>query len=55
VLSQQKDLACCGQAETVHETFTTVRAHRPDLVILDLRLKNGDGLELIKSLNINQL
>ncbi len=52
VLSQQKDLACCGQAGTAPETFTAVRvrAHRPDLVILDLRLKNGDGLELIESL-----
>jgi DNA-binding NarL/FixJ family response regulator len=50
VLSRQKDLACCGQAGTAHETFAAVREHRPNLVILDLRLKNGDGLELIKSL-----
>src|SRR5437016_4316546 len=52
VLSQQKDLVCCGEAGTVAETFAGVAAHRPALVILDLRLKGEDGLELIKSLKV---
>src|SRR5258708_3991891 len=50
ILRQQKDLICCGEAGTVAETFAAVAANRPDLVILDVRLKGGDGLDLIKSL-----
>ncbi len=32
------------------EAQSAVARHKPDLVILDLRLRGGDGLELIKSL-----
>jgi DNA-binding NarL/FixJ family response regulator len=50
LLGQESDLIWCGEAGTVAETHTAVAALKPDLVILDLRLKGGDGLELIKSL-----
>ena len=50
LISQQTDLICCGEAGSVAEAQTKVAKERPDLVILDLRLKDGDGLELIKSL-----
>jgi DNA-binding NarL/FixJ family response regulator len=50
LIGRQSDLTCCGEAGTVAETLSGVAAQKPDLVILDLRLKGGDGLELIKSL-----
>ena len=50
LISNQRDLACCGEAGTVAEAQAAIAKHKPDLVILDLRLKGGDGLELIKSL-----
>ena len=50
LITQHKDLVCCGEAATVGETIAAVGSQKPDLVILDLRLKGGDGLELIKSL-----
>jgi len=50
LINQQADLICCGQAATQTEVFAAVNAHRPELLVLDLRLKDGDGLELIKSL-----
>lgn len=50
LISQHKDLMCCGEAGSVAEARTAVARHKPDLVILDLRLKGGDGLDLIKSL-----
>jgi len=50
LISQQNDLVCCGEASTVAETQAAVARHKPDLIILDLRLKAQDGLELIKSL-----
>jgi DNA-binding NarL/FixJ family response regulator len=50
LISGQHDLSCCGQAGTVAETQTLVAKLQPDLIILDLRLKGGDGMELIKVL-----
>jgi DNA-binding NarL/FixJ family response regulator len=50
LITQQDDLVCCGQAGTVAETLATISKKQPDLLILDLRLKGGDGLELIKTL-----
>jgi DNA-binding NarL/FixJ family response regulator len=50
MISQQSDLTCCGEAGTVAEAQSAVSREKPDLVILDLRLRGGDGLELIKSL-----
>ena len=50
LISKQEDLVCCGEAGTVGEAQAAVARSKPDLVILDLRLKGGDGLELIKTL-----
>lgn len=50
LISKQTDLVCCGEAGTVAEAQTAVARFKPDLVILDLRLRGGDGLELIKIL-----
>jgi DNA-binding NarL/FixJ family response regulator len=50
LINQQVDLICCAQASTQTEVFAAVTAHQPELLVLDLRLKDGDGLELIKSL-----
>jgi len=50
LISGQHDLTCCGQASTVAETQIQVARLQPDLIILDLRLKDGDGMELIKIL-----
>lgn len=50
LIGLQSDLICCGEAGSVAETQSIVAKQKPDLAILDLRLKNADGLELIKSL-----
>jgi DNA-binding NarL/FixJ family response regulator len=50
LLSQQKDLVCCGEAGTGSDTLAAVGAHKPDLVILDLHRRPANSLELIKSL-----
>ena len=50
LLSEQSDMVCCGEAGTVAETQIAVSKLSPDLILLDLRLKSGDGLELIKTL-----
>jgi DNA-binding NarL/FixJ family response regulator len=50
LIDQQSGLSCCGEASLASEVPTAVANLKPDLVILDLRLKGADGLELIKSL-----
>ncbi len=50
LIAGQPNLTCCGQASTAGETQTLAAKHKPDLIILDLRLKDGDGMELIKIL-----
>jgi DNA-binding NarL/FixJ family response regulator len=50
LISHQTDLVCCGEADTVQSAQAAVQRKLPDLVILDLRLKGGDGLDLIKTL-----
>ena len=50
LINYERDLACCGEADTVANTETAVATLKPDLLVLDLRLKDGDGLQLIKTL-----
>src|SRR5213596_372173 len=50
LINRERDLCCCGETGTVAATQTAVARLKPDLLVLDLRLKDGDGLELIKSL-----
>jgi len=50
LLERQPDLVCCGQTDSAAGTPAAVRELRPDLVLLDLTLKDGDGLELLEKL-----
>jgi DNA-binding NarL/FixJ family response regulator len=50
LINRQQDLRCCGTATNVLEAQKAVNEEEPDLLLLDLRLGEGDGLELIKLL-----
>ena len=50
-LNQQETLTCCSEAGTVAEARRAVAELRPDVVLLDLRLGDGDGLDLIRELS----
>ena len=50
LINHEKDLHVCGEAADVKEARDALKAHRPDVVILDLSLKDSDGLELIKDI-----
>jgi len=50
LINRHRDLICCGQAGNTMEMYKTVEAQKPDLILLDLWLNNGDGLETIKTL-----
>ena len=50
LISGQPDLSVCGQAEGCAQAIALVDATKPDLVIVDISLKDGNGIELIKRL-----
>lgn len=52
-IAAQPDLVVSGQAADVDEALAIIRETRPDLVIVDIRLKTSDGLELIKAIKAN--
>ncbi|HUG68372.1 MAG TPA: response regulator transcription factor [Pirellulaceae bacterium] len=44
------DLAVCGEADDVAEALRLVSELNPDLVIIDISLKTGHGIDLIKQI-----
>jgi DNA-binding NarL/FixJ family response regulator len=50
LLSQEPDFEVVGEAEAPGEAMEIISKTRPELVLVDLSLKNGDGLEMIKDL-----
>ena len=49
-IARQPDLEVCGEAEDVAEALRQVSVANPDLVIVDISLKEGSGIELIKEI-----
>src|SRR5262245_32361872 len=52
LISSEKDIICCGEADNVADAKRLVQETKPDLLLLDLRLKSGDALDLIKSMKV---
>lgn len=44
ILERNDDLEVCGEAGSLSEAYEKVRETKPDIVILDMRLPDGDGL-----------
>ena len=49
-INRQPDLQVCGEAEDVPTAIEIIKSTRPDLVIVDMSLKAGHGLDLIKKI-----
>ena len=50
VIAREPDLETCGEAADVQEALRTAEHTRPDVVVVDLTLKSGHGIELIEKL-----
>ncbi|HVM62776.1 MAG TPA: response regulator transcription factor [Verrucomicrobiae bacterium] len=50
VINEEPDLQVRGEAADAREAFRAIASSRPDVVIADLSLANGSGLDLIKDL-----
>jgi DNA-binding NarL/FixJ family response regulator len=52
LISSQPDLDCVGAADNTSDAKRLVEECKPDLMVLDLRLKAGDALDFIKTLRV---
>ncbi len=50
LIQAEPDLKVCAEAASVAETLQLINQHHPDMLVLDLVLAEGDGLQLIKHL-----
>ncbi len=50
LIEQEPDLEVCGEAADVKEARMALAKVTPDIVILDLSLRDSDGLELVKDI-----
>lgn len=50
LINQEDDLTVCGQAESVQEARKILMSLNPDLVIVDLSLKDSSGFDLIQDI-----
>jgi DNA-binding NarL/FixJ family response regulator len=53
LINHEDDLLVCGQAEDSHQAMTAIKKLKPDMVIVDISLKETSGMELIKDINVN--
>ena len=49
-LSMQPDLQVCGAAASEDEALSLVNTLSPDLVLIDISLKSGNGIDLVKQI-----
>jgi len=47
-IGQQSDMEVCGESADANEALCLVDDTRPQMVIVDITLKNSDGIDLIK-------
>jgi two-component system, NarL family, response regulator DevR len=52
LLADESDMRVVGQAATVVEALALVPEHLPDVAVLDVRLPDGDGVQLCRDLQL---
>lgn len=52
LLNQQEDLAVCGDADSATVALGLIEQLKPDVVIVDITLRSGSGLELVKDIRL---
>jgi len=54
MIETESDLVVCGEVQTEREARAAIRALVPDVVIVDISLAQGDGLELVRDVHAQQ-
>jgi DNA-binding NarL/FixJ family response regulator len=50
IIDAQPDMKVCGQAESGTDAVRLFREHRPDLILMDLRLPGMSGLDALRAI-----
>jgi DNA-binding NarL/FixJ family response regulator len=50
LIRQQPDFEVCGETGSAPEALRLIELQKPDIVIVDISLANGSGIELIKNI-----
>ena len=53
LINRQRDLMVCAKSADAAGALAAADAQKPDLALVDLSLKEGDGLELIRTLHLH--
>ena len=48
LIDEESDLSVCGEADNARDAKIAIRELAPDVVIVDISLKQGDGIEIVK-------
>jgi len=54
MIEPEPDLVVCGEVQSEREARAAIRALAPDVVIVDISLAQGDGLELVRDVHAQQ-
>jgi DNA-binding NarL/FixJ family response regulator len=52
LIGQEDDLTVCGEAEDPARALAAIEKFPPDLAVVDISLKEGSGIELIKDIRV---
>lgn len=52
LINNESDLIVVGQGEDAYQSLRAIKEAKPDLVLVDVSLKDSDGLELLKELKV---
>ena len=50
IINHERDLNVCGEADDAHQALKAICELKTDVVIVDISLKNSDGIELTKTI-----
>jgi DNA-binding NarL/FixJ family response regulator len=53
LINQQSDLVVCGEAEDAPQALRAIEALKPDVVVADITLASGSGIELVKDIRLS--
>ncbi|MBS0613541.1 MAG: response regulator transcription factor [Proteobacteria bacterium] len=48
LMENEEDLSVCGEVETARDARIAIKELNPDAVIVDISLRQGDGIELVR-------
>jgi DNA-binding NarL/FixJ family response regulator len=51
MIDEESDLEVCGEAQSERQARIKIRELQPDIVIVDISLAQGDGLELVRDVH----